>query len=113
MQADRVNAFMAVNASKLPTIQLGNIQNFLLNLDDSKENMLMYLELKDPTMMIVISIFLGTLGIDRFILGQIGLGIGKLLTAGGCGIWTIIDWFLITDATKQENAKKLYQTLSM
>lgn len=113
MQADKVSTFLAINASKLPAAQLGNIQNFLLNLDDSKENILMYLELKDPTMMLVLSIFLGTLGIDRFVLGQVGLGVGKLLTGGGCGIWTIIDWFLIMDATRQENAKKLFQTLSM
>ena len=42
----------------------------------------------------LLSIFLGTLGVDRFYTGQIGLGIGKLLTAGGCGIWWLIDAIL-------------------
>ena len=38
---------------------------------------------------------LGCYGIDRFYLGYTGLGIAKLLTFGGCGIWAIIDLVLI------------------
>lgn len=44
---------------------------------------------------LLISWFLGVLGVDRFYLGYTGLGIGKLLTFGGCGIWALIDFILI------------------
>ena len=47
------------------------------------------------------SAFLGYLGIDRFYMGQVGIGIGKLLTLGGCGIWYLIDIILI--ATRSSN----------
>ena len=31
----------------------------------------------------------------------------KLLTAGGCGVWAIVDWFLIMDATREKNFQQL------
>jgi hypothetical protein len=44
---------------------------------------------------LLLSIFLGGLGIDRFYLGYTGLGVAKLLTLGGCGVWALIDLILI------------------
>lgn len=44
---------------------------------------------------VLLSFFLGVLGIDRFYLGYVVLGIIKLLTAGGFGIWALIDFILI------------------
>lgn len=49
---------------------------------------------------LILSIFFGTLGVDRFMMGQVGWGILKLITAGGFGIWWLIDVILI--ASKHE-----------
>ena len=46
---------------------------------------------KDWTTLLILSVLLGGLGVDRFYAGHIGLGVLKLLTIGGCGIWALID----------------------
>ncbi len=51
------------------------------------------------TTTLIVSIFVGWLGVDRFMMGQTGLGILKLLTAGGFGLWWLVDIILI--ATKK------------
>jgi len=49
---------------------------------------------KDWIVLSLLSFFLGYLGIDRFYAGRVGLGIGKLLTLGGLGLWAFIDFIL-------------------
>ena len=83
----------------------------LSQLDESRWNMVLAADLKDPGIIQLASFSMGAIGIDRFLIGDTGVGVGKLLTCGGFGIWTIVDWFSIQDATKQANMEKLQQFL--
>jgi TM2 domain-containing membrane protein YozV len=57
------------------------------------------------TLTLIMSIIFGSLGVDRFIMGQVGLGILKLITLGGCGIWWLIDVILIATKHKFEGVQ--------
>ena len=50
---------------------------------------------KDWTTLLILSVLLGGLGVDRFFAGHIGLGVLKLITIGGCGIWALIDIIMV------------------
>ena len=48
----------------------------------------------NKTAFLLLAFFLGSLGVDRFMRGQVGLGVLKLLTIGGLGFWSIIDFVI-------------------
>lgn len=103
MTQDKVDMYILNNAKYFPTAKIALLKEKLLTADDSKFTLLSSIELKDPTMLLIVSLFVGSFGIDRFLLGDIGMGILKLLTCGLCGILTVIDWCTIMGATREKN----------
>jgi TM2 domain-containing membrane protein YozV len=103
MESQKVDMFMMTNAKFFEGHHLNAIRERLLSLDDSKWGLVQTMQFKDPTTSIIVSLLGGGLGIDRFMIGDTGMGVGKLLTCGVLGIWTIIDWFLIMGATREKN----------
>lgn len=111
MDAQKVDAFIMANNKFFQDYQVAAIRNMLLEADESKWNLIQTLQFKDPTIVLIISLLGGSLGIDRFFIGDMGMGIGKLITCGGFGIWTIVDWFLIMGAARDKNLQKLQALL--
>ena len=111
MTQDKVDTYIMTNQKYLPAEKIVFLKQKLLEIDETKFSLVSAVETKDPTTLLLVSIFLGTLGIDRFMLGETGMGILKLLTVGLCGVLTIIDWFTIQKKTRDLNFNNLMLVL--
>ena len=111
MNAQKVEMYLMVNGKYFKNTRMSQIKRYMLESDDGVWSNVESIDLKDPSTAFIVSLFGGIYGIDRFYIGDVGLGIGKLLTCGGLFIWAIIDWFLIQDDTKERNMQALYYAL--
>lgn len=86
------------------------VQKRLAEVDDSKSALLLTMNLQNPTIMLVVAIILGW---ERFFLDDIGLGILKVLTLYGLGLWWLIDLFSVQRRTYEYNYKKFNEVLML
>lgn len=56
--------------------------------------------------------FVGVAGVHRFVMGDVGKGVLMLLTAGGCGIWTIVDLARSSTMAAQYNTELELQAIN-
>lgn len=113
MTQEKIQMFMMGNQKNFDATQVPAITEKLKSLDDEKLMIVSSANYKDPTTMLIVSLLLGGLGIDRFMLGDTGMGVLKLLTGGCFGILTIIDWFSITEKTRQFNFNLFNEAIEM
>ncbi len=111
MEQNKIDLFIATMGNRFPSHRLLMMVEMLKKVDDNKLVIIQSMQYKAPTLLLVISILAGYLGIDRFILGQTGLGVAKLLTCGGLGIWALVDWFLIMNETREVNFQMFTQAI--
>ncbi len=102
----KVDMFLMTNGKYFESYRLNHIRGRLQEMDENQFFRVQSQSYKDPMMILVVSLLVGSLGIDRFLIGEVGLGIAKLLTCGGLGIWYIVDWFLIMGATRDKNLER-------
>ena len=107
----KVDMFIMSNQKYFPTEKILYLKEKLYKLDESKFSLLSTIELKDPTTLLLLSLFLGSWGVDRFMLKDTGMGVLKLLTGGCCGILTLVDWFSIQKKTKELNFNTIMMML--
>ena len=110
---DFVQQYIMANANFFPEGSVNELGARLSKLSQNQFNAIQGIQLKDPMIMLLLSLFLGGWGVDRFLLKEVGLGVVKLLTCGGCGIWTIIDWFLVMNKTREFNQKLVLDSISV
>lgn len=103
MEKKDIDLYLTTNAKYFEPSAIPVVRQKLEKASPDSLAVLQACDLKDPTTLLIVSIFLGSLGIDRFMIGDVGMGVLKLLTLGCCGILTIIDWFTISRKAKQAN----------
>ena len=107
LEQNKIDMYIMTNQKYFPEDKILYLKDKLRTMDDENFSLISTIVLKDPTTILLISIFLGSLGIDRFMVGDTGMGIIKLLTLGCCGILTIVDWFTISKKAKDINFNKV------
>ncbi len=119
--------FLMSNSGNLPAEQMPYLQQELATLDDESASLLMMTEMKSPTTALILSLFAGSFGVDRFYIRNKELGIGKLalflislftmfIIIGfflylALGVWVVVDWFMIMKDCKQGNFERLMVNL--
>lgn len=111
MAEKRYQAWVEENEKKFPENQKAYLLKKFGDLNEEQFLACSNLSYKDPMIITILSVVVGYLGVDRFMLGQIGLGILKLCTLGGVGIWWVIDWFLVGKKAKEANMRLLNNSL--
>ena len=68
--------------------------------------------MKDRNTVLILSVILGMWGVDRFYVGDMGMGLVKLFTLGGCGILWLLDLFMIRGRADDYNRQKAHEILT-
>jgi hypothetical protein len=111
MDAQTVDLFLMANSKYLEDHQMYLIRDRLIAMDESKWRMLQFMQFNDPVIILIVSLITGPLAIDRFMIGDTGLGVLKLITCGGLGIWMLVDWVIIMGITRRKNTEKLMMAI--
>lgn len=110
MEKSKVEMFLMANGKFIPANQIMAVKESLEKLSDDKSVLLHTVQFKDPTTALLLAIFLGA---DRIYLGQIGLGVLKIiliLLAIGL-IWWLIDLFTVSNRVQSLNQTELYKVI--
>ncbi|MCL2575907.1 MAG: TM2 domain-containing protein [Defluviitaleaceae bacterium] len=121
---ERVDMWIMANHKYFPPERVQYLQERMQHLPETHFNYLYALKMHDPTTILLLSIFLGGLGIDRFVLGDVGLGVGKLCVwlfgwilwivfmGWTAWIWWIVDIFLVSGRAREKNFETVINFLT-
>lgn len=78
MDKQKIDLFLTTNAKYFESASIPIIRQKLERADDDTFLSIQATEFKDPTTILLVSIFLGSLGVARFMLGNTGMGVLKI-----------------------------------
>ena len=101
MTQEQIEQLLAANEGRIAEENIDQIRDRLANADEGTAEAA-FVKLKSPTTAFILSIFTP---FDRLYLGDIGMGLLKWFTCGGCWIWWIIDIFSAKKRARKVNAQ--------
>ena len=112
MTHEKVQQALMMYKDKIPNDKMLVLKNYLEKASDDKLDSLAFAKTYSSTTTLILSLFLGGLGVDRFYIGDTGLGVCKLLFGWlTFGIWPFIDIFMSYKKTKEKNLQNLIMSL--
>ncbi len=106
----KVDYFIAANASKFEPGVIMEVRDHVAAMNDDQFTIIQATaNLREPWLIFAVAVFLGW---DRFFLDDIALGILKVITFGGLGIWWFIDLFTVMGRTRRFNYRRFIQISS-
>lgn len=129
MENSNVVVLVSVWRDKIPSESVMMVQQSLEKVPDENSGSLGMIALKNPIIGLILGIFFGYLGVDRFYKGDIFLGLAKLFTCivgfvtifiligyfilFVLVIWEFIDYFLVWMGIKKDNLNKIMQAIQL
>ena len=108
MTETKIKEVMEILKNKIPEEKYILVKNRLQTANDEVADVLLTQNYHNWVVILLLSIFLGGIGVDRFVIGDIGLGIAKLLINWlTFGLWSLIDIFFCYKKAKEKNFIKI------
>ena len=108
-----ITNFLIKHKNYFHEFDLDLLKSDLKKLSPEELKLFMETNFVNPNANFAISLLTNVLGVDRFVIGQTDIGLLKLLTAGGLGVWAIIDWFQIKELTQEYNFNKAEEIIEI
>jgi hypothetical protein len=109
MEKSKIDLFLLMNADNFHPQDLLSIKDRLESIPDDKAFIVQTISLQKPDFILIIAIVLGW---ERFWLNDVVLGVIKVITCYGCGLWWLIDIFTAKSRARTYNFKKFIQVTS-
>lgn len=113
MEKEKVNQVVMAYKNDLPQEKVFMLRSLLERAPDTAYESVLCVNTKKTLITVLLSVFLGCLGIDRFYIGDVGKGVAKLLFGWlTFGIWPLIDIFCCYKKAKEQNFDHIAEVLA-